>query len=200
MEEPMATTPSHDRPAHAEAAGAGDASPRSRRTQRSDQIEAAHQYVDRSIRTQLLILTVIDLVMLGILAVDIAGGTLGLAAGVAGLLGGVALGVVASRIRRIEWDETASHVVAKLDAIGAIILVGYLGAMLARDWVLGHWAEGPALAALGLSVTAGTLAGRVLGTRRGVHKVLEALGLRPPADLAPAPTLPGAPEAPTPDG
>jgi hypothetical protein len=103
-----------------------------------------------------------------------------LAAG--GLLGGAVLGVVASRIRRIEWDDQASHVVAKLDAIGAVILVGYIAVMLARDSVLAHWAEGPALAALGLSVTAGTLAGQVLGTRRGVHKVLEALGLRPPAD------------------
>jgi hypothetical protein len=66
--------------------------------------------------------------------------------------------------------------------------------------VLGHWVEGPALAALGLGVTAGALAGQVLGTRRGVRKVLEALGLRAPADLAAMQTLPSAPDRPTPDG
>jgi len=96
------------------------------------------------------------------------------------MLVGAALGVIPSRIRRLKWDDQTSRVIARLDAIGTVILVGYIAAMLARDWVLGHCVEGPALAALGLGVTAGALAAQVLGTRRGVRKVLEALGLRAP--------------------
>ncbi len=205
----MATTPSHDQPAGAEAAGpgdarrdrrAGDAPPRSQLAQRAGRQAALRQHVDRRIRTQVRILTVIALAMLGVLVVDVARGTLGLAWAAAGLLGGAALGVVASRIRRLEWDERASRVVARLDGIGAVILVGYIAAMLARDWVLGHWVAGPALAALGLSGTAGALAGQVLGTRHGVRKVLEALGLRSPAEFAAAQALASAPDRPRPDG
>jgi len=49
------------------------------------------------------------------------------------LIAGAALGVIASRIRRLEWDDQTSRVIARLDAIGAVILVGYIAAMLARD-------------------------------------------------------------------
>jgi TRAP-type mannitol/chloroaromatic compound transport system permease large subunit len=198
----MATTPPHDQLAPAEGAttsaargerGAGDTSLKNR-------LATTRQHVDRRILSQVRILTIIALAMLGILVVDVAQGTLGVAWAAAGLLAGAALGVIASRIRRLEWDDQTSQVIARLDAIGAVILVGYIAAMLARDWVLGHWVEGPALAALGLSVTAGALAGQVLGTRRGVRKVLEALGLRAPADLAAVQALPSAPDRPTREG
>jgi hypothetical protein len=45
---------------------------------------------------------------------------------------------------------------------------------MAVSWVLGHWVHGPALAALGLSISAGALLGQALGTGRGVHKALDA--------------------------
>lgn len=203
----MATPPPHRRPC-AEAAGAGDARrdrraaaapPPRRPMQRPGRPAAPRQHVDRRILTQVLILAAIALVMLGLLVLEVARGTIGLAWAAAGLLAGGALGVVASRIRRLEWDERADRVVARLDGIGAVILAGYLGAMLARDWVLGHWAQGAALAALGLSVTAGVMAGRALGTRRGVRAVLRAVGLLAPADPAAAPAAPSAPDRPEPD-
>jgi len=198
----MATTPPHDQLAHTEGATTSDAR-RDRRagdTSLKNWLATTRRHIDRRILTQVRILTVIALAMLGILVVDVAQGTLGVAWAAAGLLVGAALGVIASRIRRLEWDDQTSRVIARLDAIGAVILVGYIAAMLAPDWVLGHWVEGPALAALGLGVTAGALAGQVLGTRRGVRKVLEALGLRAPADLAAVQALPSTPDRPTPDG
>jgi hypothetical protein len=79
------------------------------------------------------ILTVIALAMLGMLVADVAQGTLGVAWAAAGLLAGAGLGVIASRTRRLEWDDQTSRVIARLDAIGAVILVGYIAAMLARD-------------------------------------------------------------------
>jgi hypothetical protein len=56
-----------------------------------------------------------------------------------------------------------------------VILVGFLVAQLTRSCVLGHWVEGVALATLGLCVTAGTVAGQVLGAGWAVRAV------RPPA-------------------
>ena len=46
-------------------------------------------------------------------------------------------------------------------------------ATITRPW-LGHWAEGVTLTTLGLCVSAGTLLGQVVGTRRQVHKVRKA--------------------------
>jgi hypothetical protein len=138
----------------------------------------------------------IVLVMLGFVVVDVAQGALGLGWAVGGLLAGVAVGVVASHSQRLEWDERTDHVVARLDWIGTVILAGYLVLTLARDWVLGHWVHGPALATLGLSATAGALLGQALGTRYGVCEAPRAVGLLAPAD----PAAPSAPAQPQPGG
>ena len=87
------------------------------------------------------------------------------------MLGGAVVGVVASRMTRMQWDERTAQVISKIDWVGAVILVCFLVAQLTRSWVLGHWVEGVALTTLGLCVTAGTLAGQVLGTRRAVRAV-----------------------------
>lgn len=44
----------------------------------------------------------------------------------AGLLGGVVVGVGASRMSRLSWDETQAKVIGNIDALGAVILVAYL--------------------------------------------------------------------------
>ena len=85
------------------------------------------------------------------------------------------VGVVASRMKRAQWDGRSGRIVSKIDWLGGVILVGSLVGQLTRSWVLGHWVEGVALTTLGLCVTAGTPAGQVLGTRRAVRAV------RPPA-------------------
>jgi hypothetical protein len=174
----MTTNPSDDRPAQVVIIDTGDMPLSSQPSQHLDRLTDPPAHVDRRIVTQVRILTVIAMIMLGSLIVNVAQGTLSLAWAAMGLLAGTGIGVIASRKRRMEWDDRARQVVARLDWIGAVILVAYTAVMLARDWILGHWAEGPALAALGLSVTAGALVGQVLGTRRGVRAVLEALGLR----------------------
>jgi hypothetical protein len=70
-----------------------------------------------------------------------------------------------------QWDERTGQIISKIDWLGRVILVGFVVAQLTRTWVLGHWAEGVALTTLGLCVTAGTLAGQVLGTGRAVRAV-----------------------------
>jgi hypothetical protein len=128
--------------------------------------------VSRAIVVQVVIVAAIALVVVVLALLDLVDGTLGLGWAAGGLLGGLAVGLVAARMKRMEWDGAAGVVVSRTDWLGAVILAAFLVAQLVRGWVLGHFAEGAALTTLGLCVTAGTLAGQLLGTRRGVRAVL----------------------------
>ncbi|MGQ0575597.1 MAG: hypothetical protein ACT4RN_15555 [Pseudonocardia sp.] len=127
--------------------------------------------VSRAIVVQIVVVTVIAVVLLVLTLTRIADGSLGLGWAAGGLLAGAAVGVVASRIKRMEWDG-AGVVVSRIDWVGAVILACFVVAQLARGWLLGHWAEGAALTTLGLCVTVGTLLGQVVGTRGGVRATL----------------------------
>ena len=143
--------------------------------------------VHRRIRTQALAIGVIALVVLGLAVADLVDGTIGLVGAVAGLVGGVVVGVVAARVNRFSWDAETGRVVARVDRIGLAILVAVVLAHLSRNWLLGHWAHGAVLTALGVWISAGTLIGRVLGTRRGVNAVLRAAGPKAVTDPATRP-------------
>jgi hypothetical protein len=128
--------------------------------------------VSRAVIVQVVIVAAVAAVVAVLAALDVVDGTLGLGWAIGGLLGGAAVGVVASRMKRTEWDGVVGVVVSRSDWIGTVILAGFVVAQLARGWVLGHWAEGAALTTLGLCVTAGTLAGRALGTWAAVRAAL----------------------------
>jgi hypothetical protein len=133
------------------------------------------KWVSRPIVIQIVVVSVVALVVLVLAAGDVVAGDLGPGWAVGGLLGGAVVGVVASRMQRMQWDERTDQVISKIDWLGGVILAGFLVAQLTRSWLLGHWAEGVALTTLGLCVTAGTLAGQVFGTRWAVRAA------RPPA-------------------
>ena len=75
---------------------------------------------------------------------------------------------------RLSWDEETKKVIGYMDWIGAVVLVLYLIFILTRTVFLGYLVQGSLLLALILSVTAGTFIGRVMGTRRGIRKILKA--------------------------
>jgi hypothetical protein len=142
--------------------------------------------VDRRIRGQGLVVAVIALVVLVLAVSDLAKGTIGPLGAAAAFAFGALVGVfAAARVNSFTWDEGNGRVVARIDRIGLAILVVLVLAHLLRSWVLGHWFQGALLAALGLWLSAGTLAGRLLGTRRGVSAVLRRADAQPPADLPP---------------
>ena len=127
------------------------------------------RWVSRAIVVQVAMVAVVALVVLVLAALHLVDGALGPGWAVGGLLGGLVVGLVASRSKRMVWDERTGTVVARTDWIGSVILLCFIAAQVARGWLLGHWAEGVALTTLGLCVTAGTLIGQVLGTRSRVR-------------------------------
>jgi hypothetical protein len=133
------------------------------------------KWVSRPIVIQIVVVSVVALVVLVLAVTGVVAGDLGPGWAVGGLLGGAVVGLVASRMKHMQWDERVGQVVSKIDWLGGVILVCFLVAQLTRSWLLGHWVEGVALTTLGLFVTAGTLAGQVFGTRWAVRAA------RPPA-------------------
>lgn len=138
--------------------------------------------IDRRLRLRLRLYALLALVLLVIAVVEVARGQIGAPLAALGLLGGLAVGVVASRMVRIAWDEEAGAVIGRIDWIGAAVLVVYLAFSVLRTWLLGHWVAGAALGALSLDVATGVMLGRVLGTGRGVRRVLGSL---PPGPAGP---------------
>jgi len=138
-----------------------------------------HEPVDRRVRGQALVTSAIGLVVLGLAVADLVRGTIGPLGATAGFLGGALVGVVAARVNHLTWDAEARKVVGRIDRIGFAILVAMVLAHLGRDWLLGHWVHGAVLTALGVWISAGTLTGRVLGTRHGVITVLRTVGEKP---------------------
>jgi hypothetical protein len=124
--------------------------------------------VHRRLRLRQLVMAVLGLVVLALAAVDLAHGVIGPLGALAGFVGGALVGLLAARVNRVAWDDRTARVVSRVDRLGFAILVVTLIARLSRGWLLGHWAAGALLTALGLCVTAGGLVGRVLGTRRAV--------------------------------
>lgn len=127
--------------------------------------------VSRAIIIQSVLVAAVGLVVLVLALLRVVDGSLGLGWAFGGLLGGLVVGIVASRSKRIEWDDSGSRVTSRMDWIGAMILLGFILAQITRRWLLGHWAEGVALTTLGLCVSAGTLLGQVLGIRRRVRNI-----------------------------
>lgn len=133
--------------------------------------------VERRLRVRLRLYTLIFVAMLAVVIIEGVRGRVSPILIVAGTLGGVTIGLVVSRMYDLHWDEETNKVVSRLDWLGGVILVLYLAFSLSRDWLFGHWVQGPSLGVLTLSLTAGTMAGRVLGTVEGIRRTMRAWGL-----------------------
>ena len=146
-----------------------DASRKDRRTQ-------ARQRIDRSIRLRVTIYSVIFLVMAVLVVVDVVriGGSAVLPVVIC-LVGGVAVGLVVSRMFRIGWDAVSGRVVGRIDVVGAVILVLYIAFSVFRSRLVGLWVEAPVAGVASLAVLAGVMAGQVVGTRNGVVRVFRIL-------------------------
>ncbi len=133
--------------------------------------------IDRKLVTRLRLFSMIALVMLGVILVDIVRHEISFLLAGSGLLIGVVVGIIVSRMGRLSWDEGAGKVISQIDWVGAVILVLYIGFTLTRNWLFGHWVQGAMLGVFTLAITAGSMIGRVFGMRYGIRKTLEAWGM-----------------------
>ncbi len=130
-------------------------------------------YLDKRLIFRLRIYTLVMIFMLLVISGEVLSGTFSVAWALGGILIGLGVGTLATRMYRLSWDEDTSHVISRIDWIGGIILICYLTFVFTRTYYLSYWVQGAPLMGIIFSITAGTMLGRVLGTRRGIKKVLK---------------------------
>ena len=131
-------------------------------------------YLDRRLILRMGIFTLVSLIMFGVIVFEMRQNTLAILWAAAGILFGFGGGLVASRIFRLKWNEETSRVIAQIDWIGGVILVLYLAFRLLLRWLSGNWLHGVALSTFFLSVSAGSMLGRLTGLGFSIRKILQA--------------------------
>lgn len=134
-----------------------------------------NQYLDPRLIRRLRIYIIVMLIMLVVIAFEVLESTFSIPLAIGGILIGLGVGTIVSRMYRLSWDEETSNVIGRIDWIGAVILVFYLIFIFTRAYLLGYWMQGAPLLTIIFSITAGTMLGRVLSTRHGIDKILKAL-------------------------
>ena len=138
---------------------------------------AAPRPVSKKLLLQLRAFGIIFLGMLAVLVYDALIGTVAVLAVAGGLILGFAIGVVLSRTYTLSYDEEAQGVVGRIDWVGGVILLLYIGFSIFRGQIFTPLVDASQLAGFLLAVSAGTMLGRLVGTSRGVWRVLRAWGL-----------------------
>ena len=133
------------------------------------------QYLDKRLITRIRIYVIVMLVMLIIIAFEVIQSTFTIPMAIGGILIGLGVGTIVSRMYHLSWDDETSNVIGRIDWIGAVILVFYLIFVFTRAHYLGYWIQGAPLLTIVLSITAGTMLGRVMSTEHGIHKILKSL-------------------------
>ena len=139
----------------------------------NEQRARIREHVGKSIRVRVRVYALIFLVMAVLVILDVVRvGPRSVLPVLACVVGGALVGVLASRMFAMSWDTVSSSVVGKLDVIGGVILVLYILFSIFRSRLLGLWIEAPVLGVASLAALAGVMAGQVVGTGRGVRRVL----------------------------
>lgn len=141
--------------------------------------EVGSEYVDGSLKVRVRVYALIFLVALAwVIADSIAIGARSFVPVAVGAVVGLIIGVVASRMHVLSWDEVSGQVVGRLDSAGAIILVCYIVFSLSRETLLGLWFAAPVVGVAGLATLSGLMAGQVVGTGRSIRRVMTLVGPR----------------------
>jgi len=130
-------------------------------------------YLDKRLIRRLRIYTLVMVIMLLVIIFEVLQGDFSIAWALGGILIGLGIGTLVSRMYSLSWDEDTSQVIGRIDWIGAIILVCYLTFVFTRTHYLSYWVHGTPLLGLVFSLTAGTMLGRVLSTEHGIKRILK---------------------------
>lgn len=131
--------------------------------------------VDRRLIVRLRIYIVVMLALLIVIVFEVIQGKLSIQWALGGILIGLGIGIIVSRVYNLSWDEESNNVIGTIDGIGSVILISYLIFVFTKTNVMSYWVEGNTLFAIILGITTGTMLGRVLTTKRGIEKILKAL-------------------------
>jgi cation transport ATPase len=140
--------------------------------------ESKRQKVDQRLISRLGIYLIVMVVMLAVIVVEVLRGVFSIQWALVGIIIGLVVGTIVSRVYSLSWDEETNNVIGEIDRIGALILVGYLIFIFTKSYFLGYEVQGANLFAVILGITAGTMLGRVLSTKRSIEKILKVVKIQ----------------------
>ncbi len=132
-------------------------------------------FMDTKLVNKLRLYTAILVIMTVIVVAEVLRSKFSPELAVVGFISGMVIGILVARMYKLSWDESNNNVTGTVDVIGGIILVLYLTYIFTRTYYLEQWVSGIPLFAFILSMTAGTMFGRIINTRHDVFKILKAL-------------------------
>ncbi len=133
----------------------------------------AREFVERKLIIRLRIFFIVFALLLIVIIYELSRGYLDVSASVGAMMLGVLIGSVFLRRKKIYWEDETSKVIARMDRTGIMILVIYILFWLTRHWFLHAFLKGNELIAFSLSLTAGAMAGRILGLRSQIRQILK---------------------------
>jgi hypothetical protein len=134
--------------------------------------KSVKHHIDKKLQFRFILYFVLTLIMTAIMFFDIYKGYISLVLVVASVTIGIIIGIITSRMYHISWNHDAKKVMAKIDTFGVIILICYIISSIFRHFIIDYYIHGPTVGAITFSFLAGTMFGRVLGTRGKILKVL----------------------------
>lgn len=139
--------------------------------------KSVKHHIDKKLRFRFILYFVILIIMTCIMFFDIYKAYISLVLAVASVTIGSLIGIITSRMYHISWNHDAKKVMARIDTFGVIILVCYIISSIFRHFIIDYYVHGPTVGAVTFSFLAGTMLGRVLGTRGKIMQVLHEQGL-----------------------
>ncbi|HVW71649.1 MAG TPA: hypothetical protein VHB93_00670 [Candidatus Paceibacterota bacterium] len=131
------------------------------------------QRVSRRLRTRMQIFLAIGAVILAFIAHDVLDQVLSFWLAVGALVIGGVFGYFLGRLLTVKRHESTNEVVSQMDFIGGLAIAAYVVFDISREWIFGHWIQGPALSAFTLAILSGALFGRFFGLRVSINRILE---------------------------
>lgn len=136
-------------------------------------IKPHKKHIDKALQRRLYLYFGIAVILIAILIGNVARGALRLDLGILGLLAGIGIGIIASRMFHTSWNTDTEKVVSRLDAFGICVLVFYILFEVFRERIVGFFTHNIQVGTVGFAVLAGVMFGRVLGTRGKIMVVLK---------------------------
>lgn len=96
---------------------------------------------------------------------------------VVGLVLGFIIGMILLKMYKFSWDEDSNKIIVDMEKFGFIFILFYALFIIFRNNLIGIFAQGAVVAAIGFSILAGITIGRLFGTRRKIILVLKEQGI-----------------------
>ena len=153
---------------------------------RDERRAQARRHIDPSLLMKVRIYLIVFLVVAVLGVVDaVRGSALTWVFFAGGLVAGMVVGVLASRMQSLTWNDLEQRVVGRFDAVGVVVLVLYIVFALNRSRLVSAWVPAMHVPATSLAVLAGVMLGQVVGVRRGLLNLRRRVVGRPPQTPSP---------------